>query len=74
MTTFCTSAVTSIQRAPSVFKKTPREETVGTAAKDRFSPTRTSWTKPTGLSREDLLLCKCANSNQHRPKPEEKQW
>ena len=57
-----------------MLRETPLEETVGTTAKGRFSPARTSWTKSIGLSREDVLLCKCLNLNQHRLKPEEKQW
>lgn len=74
MIRLCTSAVTLIQRAPSVLKDTPLEETLGTAAKGRFSPARTSWPKSIGLSREDVLLCKRLSLNQHRPKPQEKQW
>lgn len=74
MVALCTSAVSLIQRAPHVCKETSLGETVGTTAKGRFSPARTSWQKSTGLSREDVLLCKCLDLNQHRSKPEEKQW
>lgn len=41
MITFCTSAVTVIQRAPNALRETPLEET----AKGGFCPARISWTK-----------------------------